>query len=193
MIRFILQSAVAIAAILATHPDRSFADDPPAAKPLADLDIRDADGNVLIAADQIRSYDWATHTLNFAPGVRAKLKDRLYQGTKLVSGIPFSVSVGGKSVYDGKVTSTFSSFSFATPVIVVDQVTEGITADQLRIELGYPAKNLFKGEDPRADQRIDAALRAANKLADTRDDRIRWVAASLLEMQTIKQGSSAKI
>src|SRR5215831_7912936 len=90
-----------------------------AADPRPEVDVRAEDGKVLIAADQIRSYDWATHTLTLAPKVRDELAKRLRKD-RLVSGIPFAVTVGGKVVYQGSFTTTESSRSFSTPVIVVD-------------------------------------------------------------------------
>jgi hypothetical protein len=198
MLRFTLQPAIAIVVVCAVPCGKSLADEDAPTKPPAEFDIRDADGNVLIAADQIRSYDWATHTMHLAPGVREKLSDRLIKGSqssgeeKLRLGAPFTVCVGGTTIYEGKIMSSFASSSRDTPVIVIDPVAPGdlFRGDSLRIQLGYPTQEFFKSDDPRADQRIDAALRAAGKLAATRDDHIRWVAASLMEMQTIKQGAT---
>src|SRR5262249_45174687 len=58
-----------------------------------------------------------------------------------------------------------SSRSFSTPVIVVDAqaVEPKLGADQLRIQLGYPSAEFYKGEDPRADRRIREALKASDK------------------------------
>jgi hypothetical protein len=160
-----------------------------AAEPPAELDIRDPVGNVIIAADQIQFYDGASHTLNLVPAARAKLATSLLEGKRLVSGVPFSMCVGGKPIYDGMFTTSVSSKSQSAPTIVM---AGGIAAggNQLHIQLGYPTDKFFKGQDPRADKRIEQALRAAGKLADTREDRISWVAQSLLEMQSIKQGST---
>src|SRR5262245_38072261 len=110
-----------------------------AADPRPDIDVRAEDGKVLIAADQIRSYDFATHTLTLAPKVRDELVKRLRKD-RLVSGIPFAVTVGGKVVYQGSFTTIESSRSFSTPVIVVDaqEIEPKLGADQLRIQLGYP-------------------------------------------------------
>lgn len=160
-----------------------------AAEPAAELDIRDPDGKVIVAADQIQFYDWASHTLNLHPAARAKLATSLLEGKRLVSGVPFSMCVGGKPIYDGMFTTSVSSKSLPSPVIVM---AGGIASgkNQLPIQLGYPTEKFFEGEDPRGDKRIEEALRTAGKLADTSEDRIGWVARSLLEMQTIKQGST---
>jgi len=160
-----------------------------AAEPPTELDIRDPAGNVIIAADQIQFYDWASHTLSLEPAARAKLATSLLEGKRLVSGVPFSVCVGGKPIYEGMFTTSVSSKSLTAPTIVMaGGLATGM--NQLHIQLGYPTDKFFKGQDPRADKRIEAALQAAGKLADTREDRISWVAASLMEMQSIKQGST---
>ena len=184
---------VAIGLLALPQSNVSQAADPPLA-----LDIRGDDSQIIIPTEQIRSYDWPTHTLTLTPGTRAKLAKRLLENIqltemkKLVSGIPFTVSVGGKPVYRGTLTTSVSSLSFDTPVIVVDPILNVpiLGDDQLQIQLGYPAQNLFKGDDPRANKRIENALKAAGKLINTREDRIAWVAACLQEMQAVKQGST---
>ena len=76
-------------------------------------------------------------------------------GTRLNQGIPFSVDVGGKAVYTGKITFTGSSFRIAEPVIVmgINVIDHKLTANQPGIDLGYPARNAFHGKDPRGDER----------------------------------------
>ncbi len=109
-----------------------------ASDPKAEIDIRDEDGKVLIAADQIRSYEWATHTLTLVPKLRGQLAEQLWKGRPLVSGVPFTVVVGGTVVYKGTFTSLFSSQVFSTPVILIDPVPfdSKLHEDQLRIQLG---------------------------------------------------------
>jgi hypothetical protein len=160
-----------------------------AADPTPEVDIRSGDGKVLIAADQIRSYEWTTHTLTLAPKVRDELVNRLRK-ERIVSGIPFAVAVGGKDVYKGKFTTVVSSISFSTPIVVVDAqaVEPKLGADQIRIQLGYPTAEFFKGEDPRSDGRIREALKAAGKLTEAESEHSKWVAKGLREMQAIKPG-----
>ena len=178
-----LSVAVGVAWSLTLCP-AAVADGPPAG-----VEIRSEDGKVLIAANQIRSYEWATHTLTLAPKAREELARRLLKD-RVVSGIPFAVAVGGNVVYRGTFTTVASSRSFATPVIVVDAqaVDAKLGADQLRIQLGYPTTGFFKGEDPRADRRVRTALRAAGRLTEAESEHSKWVAVSLREMQTIKPG-----
>jgi len=161
-----------------------------AADPAPEVDIRSENDKVVIAADQILSYEWATHTLTLAPNVQDELAKRLK--ARLVSGVPFAVSVSGKAVYKGTFTTTVSSRSFSTPVVVVDaQALEPrLGADQLRIQLGYPTAEFFKGEDPRADRHIREALKTGGKLTEAESEHTKWLAQSLREIQTIKPGMS---
>lgn len=171
--------------ILATgRPEPATAADPPK------LDIRDGAGDVLIAAEQIRSYDLATHTLTLLPEVRGPLCTQLYRSRRLVSGVPFAVAIDGKTSYGGNFTTSASSRSFDTPIIVIDPVSldPNLHEDQLQIQLGYPTVEFFQGEDQRSDERIRTALATAGKLASTTPDHTAWLAASLLEMQAIKPG-----
>ena len=134
--------------------------DAKAAEPsAAAVDIRDDAGRVLIAADRIVSYDWPTHTLTLAPGERAKLVAEFHKNTQLVRGIPFTINVGGKPIYAGKITSLLSSLSLSTPTIVIDQkiVEPKLSDDQLRIQLGYPTRQFFQGEDPRGNPQLRTA------------------------------------
>ena len=162
------------------------------ANPAADaVDIRDEHGNVLIAADKIASYDWSTHTITLVPGERAKFEEMLKkQGTRINAGVPFAVTVGGKTIYAGKITFIGSSFSIAAPVIVMGiNITDPtMNADQLRIQLGYPTRQFFRGEDPRGDGRLRAALRASSKLAKAPPEYTQWLVDSLREIQSLKSG-----
>jgi hypothetical protein len=183
MIGLKLPLALGVVCCCVLCPALSFAGDP---KP--EVDIRSADGKVIIAADQIRSYDWAEHTLTLAPKVRDQLAKRLRN--ELAAGTGFGVSVGGKVIYTGTLTSVVSSKSFSTPVIVVDlpilDMKQG--ENQIRIQLGYPGTNSFKGEDPRGDQRIRDALKAGGKLTEAESEHSKWLAECLREIQTIKPG-----
>jgi hypothetical protein len=162
---------------------------PVTAAEAAMLEIRSPDGPVIVSNDQIRTYDWTTHTLTLAPGVREQLARR-FRKERIVSGVPFAVTVGGKAIYGGSFTTVASSRSFSTPVIVIDEQTlDGkLGADQLRIQLGYPGAGFFKGSDPRTDPRVRQALLESKKLAEPPLDPTDWVAKSLKEMQTIRPG-----
>jgi hypothetical protein len=134
--------------------------------------------------------------MTLAPGQRIRLGERLCNdanlpgGKRLVSGIPFVVAVGGKRIYGGNFTTSASSFSFDTPVIVIEPVAfnAAMIHDRIRIQLGYPTKEFFKGQDPRNDPRLRAALRNTGKLAKAPPEYTLWIADSLLEIQTVKPG-----
>jgi hypothetical protein len=160
------------------------------ATPAAHLDIRDPNGKVIIAADQIKSYNWSTHMLTLAPDTRRDLFYALAKTEGLVSGRPFAICLDGKPIYEGKFTTSASSFSFDTPVIVVNPVSykDGLKDNELVIQLGYPNHEFFKGDDPRSDKRIEDALRAANKLVPPCEDHAEWVAKILREIQALKPG-----
>ena len=140
----------------------------PAAAGPEHFEIRGADDKVVIAADDVLAYEWASHTLTLKPKVRKNLFEKL-KG-KLLHGEPFIVSVGGKVVYQGNWKSVLSSIPCTTPVIMLDgrALDPKLGEDQVRIELGYPSKDYFKGEDPRGDQRVRNALEASGKLKQDR-------------------------
>jgi hypothetical protein len=132
------------------------------------IDIRSVDGAVIVAAADILEYEWATHTMTWRPGVM----NRVFQARRneLIRGSPFTVCVGGRPVYRGVFTSTFSSFTQKTVVIVI-RVTrdfaedeQGRLPDAAQLELGFPTQEWFAGTDPRGDPAIRVALTAAGKL-----------------------------
>jgi WD40 repeat protein len=129
------------------------------------FDIRAEDGTILIAVDQILAYEWATHTLTLKPGVRKNLFMK-FKGS-LANGHTFGVAVGGKTIYHGVFKSIISSSSSSSPVILLDEAVyepKLLKESQVRIGLGYPGKEHFKGEDPRGDPRVERALKASGKL-----------------------------
>jgi hypothetical protein len=161
------------------------ADQPPV------IEIRGEDGAVLIAADQIRSYDWRTQTLQLAPKVASDLHAKLRADGRLVRGVPFQVTLDGQPIYSGKFTSILSSASIDAVCIVLDAPAAApeLPSDRMRIQLGYPGPQFFTGADPRGDERLQAALKAAGMLAQVpAANHNEWIAASLKEMQTIKPG-----
>jgi hypothetical protein len=144
-------------------------------------------GEPLVSADQLLSYRWDTHTITLQPSIKKALWEK-HQG-KLVSGVPFGLAIDGKVIYRGTLTTEVSSSSFATPVILISPVGEEFREgdDELRLELGYPDKQ-FKGEDPRSDAKILAALKANNKLTPTLDQHRLWIEKSMRIISTIKTG-----
>ena len=164
-------------------------------RPADSVDIRGDDGkSVLVACDDIRLYDWSTHTVTLAPSVKEKLASDLRGTTKLVSGVPFSLCIAGRPIYAGVFTTVASSFSHAKPTIVVDlqSIDSQLGKDQLRIQLGYPTEKFFRGQDPRGNLQLRNALRAENKLAKASTEHTKWIAESLLEIQTLKPGMTRR-
>ncbi len=160
----------------------------PADEKPPEVEIRGADGTVLIASKEIRSYEWAGHILTLEPQALEALQERL-PINRIVSGIPFAVTVDGETIYTGNFTTSASSKSFKTPVIRSAPFPPGrLAAEELQIQLGYPTADFFEGKDPRSDGRIRAALKAQGKLIEGKSEHSRWLARSLREMQSIKAG-----
>jgi hypothetical protein len=153
------------------------------------VDIRGEEGEVIIAADQIKSYDWATHTLTLAPGVHEQL-EKSFRDSRIVSGRRFALTVAGASLYEGVFTSVLSSRSFDVPVILIDgaRLRADLGPGQLPIQLGYPAAQFFKGKDPRSNPLLRVALKATGKFVQDAREHTNWILQSLVEMQTIKVG-----
>jgi len=140
----------------------------PLAAQNATFDIRFTDGKVAISADQIRSYDWATHTLTLAPAVREALVKQLRAREQggLVSGIPFAVTVRGTPIYTGVFKSSVSSIPSSKPAIVLDEqmMDPTLGEDRIRIAPWYGTPGPDRADDPRADARVRDALKADGKL-----------------------------
>ena len=124
--------------------------------------IRSASGVELITINDIQEYHWPTHTLTLAPGVLERLQKQLTG--ELVSGYLFDVLANGEVVYQGTMTIGVSSFSFSSVVIVLGGINYDTTIkyNQIRIELGYPSQDYFKGTDPRNNHDLLESLREAN-------------------------------
>jgi hypothetical protein len=78
-----------------------------------------------------------------------------------VDGIPFVVCVGTERIYTGGFWTPLSSLAYDGVIIMQPWDTNETT---IQIALGYPAPEVFSGDDPRADTRIMDALEQDNKL-----------------------------
>ena len=116
----------------------------------------DPRGEVALSMEDVVAYDAATHEMVLTPEASA----RLAAFTPPTTGLPFVVCVGGEAVYRGAFWAGYSSQSYAGVVIDPTLAAQG----RVRIELGYPTRDAFQGEDPRADPRILQALERAGKL-----------------------------
>jgi len=160
--------------------------------PAPGLEIGSAAGKVLVRADQILSYHWASHTLTLAPGVRETLSQSLPRG-QMAQGIPFVLRVDGKVVYRGTFTTVLSSGVIRGPVIVLDRHTldARLGEDQIQIQEGYPGAIASDGrEDLRRQLVVLEALIATGKLDQGKLARVNWVARCLKEMAAIQPGMS---
>jgi hypothetical protein len=79
-----------------------------------------------------------------------------------VQGIPFVVVVRGEKIYLGTFVTAFSSMSFEVPAILADPL--GGDLKTMVIDSGYPGASSGNRPDPRNDERIRTALKAAGKL-----------------------------
>lgn len=117
------------------------------------VDLRDEDGKVVIAADQITVYNWDTHTLTLKD---ADLKKKLCEKLK------FTVCVDGKPVFEVRRMSPLSSGVHRGPV-VVSLSGEQEPAEEVTIDGGYPG--LIAGDpDLRQVPALKDALEKAGKL-----------------------------
>ena len=111
-------------------------------------------GLPILSADDVVSYDWATHEMTLTDAAYERLA-RLR--VPVAPGIPFVVCVGREPIYRGEFWSSFSSATFDGIVIDVLPATD---KQPVRIQLGYPeSPDLFTGEDLRADPRIFQSLK----------------------------------
>jgi hypothetical protein len=133
----------------------------PPAQNAASFQLRTPAGKILIAEDDLVSYDWSKHTFTLGKGVRERLSGAL-RG-QLIHGSPFVVVANGVECYRGVFTTSVSSVSQTGVVVDLDPV-EASSGDRLEMALGYPTPGHFKGKDPRGDERIRAALTALGKL-----------------------------
>lgn len=137
------------------------AEDRPATQ-LAAVDLRTLalqDQPVVGLADII-SYDRHAHEMQLTETAYRRVQD-LFTLPVRVDGIPFVVSAQGEPIYAGGFWTPASSLSF-DGVIIPQPFSQDET--KIGLFLGYPARLVFTGEDPRADPRIFEALEMAGKL-----------------------------
>jgi len=121
--------------------------------------IRDTNGKDLLSESNIVSYDIAQHVFTLKDGIRSQIKP----SQSLVGGSPFTMFVDGKPAYSGMFTTSLSSTSLDD--VVIDLFPSAIDDNQLRISLGYPERKFYTGDDdPRANSRLIATLRALGKV-----------------------------
>lgn len=127
------------------------------------LAIDSPNGTPIIAADEIVSYDWDTHTMTLKPGVKDRLSKKQL---KQLIGRKFEITAYGKTIYSGLFAASLMSRSINSPVINLQPMGDSLSPNEIRIELGYPTEKFFKGKDPRGAVEIRESLDEAGKLRD---------------------------
>lgn len=111
----------------------------------------------LLSSDDVVSYREDTHEIELtAAGVEA-----IRSLEVPVDGTSFAVCVDGQPVYGGAFWAAYSSLSFDGVVIETTRASEEHPV--IRIELGYPGPDFFRGADPRPDPKVLRALEQAGK------------------------------
>jgi hypothetical protein len=107
--------------------------------------------NPIISYDNIISYDTTSHILNLIYS-RDSLKSRI--GKIGVYGEAFLVTLDASKIYGGWFWTPISSIPCHWVVIEPDDLFDSLATNEIRIKLGYPAEDHFKGEDPRNNPEI---------------------------------------
>ncbi len=110
----------------------------------------------VIAMDELISYTRETHELEVKPSAFARIKELDVP----VHGRPFAVCLGRKVVYTGAFWTPISSVGFSG-IIIMKPLTENET---LQLAPGYPSDSFYRGNDPRNNTEIFAALEKVGKL-----------------------------
>jgi len=113
-------------------------------------------GSALLGEADIAAYSWSRHDVVLQPDVGERL------AVQDLAGKPFVVCVGDTEIYSGEIMAAYMSRS-SEGVVILWPPIDGDT-NRFGIQLGYPSADFFVGSDPRADERIKAALIAAGVL-----------------------------
>ncbi len=107
--------------------------------------------NQIISYDDIISYDTTFHILNLTYS-RDSLKSKI--GQIGVYGKPFLVTLDSSKIYGGWFWTPISSIPCHWVVIEPDCLFDSLKTNEIRIKLGYPNEDHFKGKDPRNNKEI---------------------------------------
>jgi len=114
-------------------------------------------GKPIISINDINLYNSEQHLI----GLKEDALNRLQKMHISLEGKSFVVCVGKKRIYNGWFYSSLSSVSFDGIVIVKDYIDN---SPFMKIQLGYPDKRFYHGEDPRRQQVIIENLKKHGKL-----------------------------
>ncbi len=103
----------------------------------------------LLGAGDIAAYIWDSHAIVLTPTGRSKL-DTLQVP---VSGRSFLVGTDQRFLYAGAFWTLVSSASFVGPTIVLPALS-----DTVRLQTGYPEREICSCSDPRQMREVQAAL-----------------------------------
>jgi len=115
-------------------------------------------GSALLEEEDIAAYSWTRHDIVLQPEASERL------AALDATGKPFVVCVGDTEIYRGEIMAAYMSRS-SDGVVILWPPIDGDTT-HFTIQLGYPGVDFFMGPDPRADERIKAALIAAGVLQE---------------------------
>lgn len=115
----------------------------------------------IVASGDLFSYSQDTHKFE----VSADAFEAISQLQVSTEGKAFAVTVDGSPVYAGAMMTPLSSSSFDGVVIVQMEGLQAVSGRYwVRVDLGYPGPDWFKGSDPRNDAGLLKALAQAGKL-----------------------------
>ncbi len=125
-----------------------------------DINLKDAEliGEPIISCNQIISYDTNNHeiTLSYSSD---SLKKRIVQSPAYdkvvgVYGLPFIVTLDSEKIYGGWFWTPVSSIPCHSVVIMLDNIFDDLQTNEIKIQLGYPNKEQFKGINTRNNKKI---------------------------------------
>jgi len=128
--------------------------------PWDDLSSLELEEQPIIATDDIVAYAKETHEIELTAAAYERVQG-LHTLPVDVDGLPFVVRVGDDRIYAGAFWTLASSLIFEGVIIMQPFETDKRI---IRISLGYPTPEAFRGVDPRADPRILQALEQVGKL-----------------------------
>jgi hypothetical protein len=133
-----------------------------------DLEKAELIGEPIISYNHIILYDTSNHvlTLSFS---QDSLKKRIaqisaYNDINAIYGMPYIVTLDHEKIYGGWFWSPVSSIPCHSVVILLDTVSDALKINEIKIQLGYPDENQFKGIDPRNNKKIIERLIKDQKL-----------------------------
>jgi hypothetical protein len=122
-----------------------------------DLDELPLAEDPILVTDDLASYDWDFHAINLTDEAYQKMLS-IFSGGMPMSGVPFVILSHGERIYAGSFWSPLSSLSF-DGVVILQPLDPA--AGTLYLTLGYPGAEVYTGQDPRSDPRLESALEEA--------------------------------